>query len=153
MFSHTYMKEIPHKDYFEGILQIRNETKELLTWVRNRVKKDQKAVITKEKKVKGGVDMYFSDQHYLRAIAKKINQTFTGILKVTATLHTRKKGDDLYRITAFFKLLPFKKGDKFILYGDEIEIISLDSRARIKILSTGKRKDVSLEELLKARRA
>ena len=143
---------MPHEDYFEGILQIRDGNEELYEWIRKKVKRDKKAMLGKEKKVRGGKDFYFSSQHYLRAFAKKLNSTFPGILKISATLHTRKKDKDLYRITAFFRPLQFKKGDVITLQGEKVEVMRIGARAQIKNLETGKRKDVSLDVLLRARR-
>ena len=66
------MLELPHAKYFEGILQIRNHTDELLEYIRKKVETDKKAIITKELKVMGGVDFYFSSQRYLRSLGKII---------------------------------------------------------------------------------
>ncbi len=60
------------KDYFEGILQIREAGPEIIEWVYHRIAKDRKARIAKEKKVTNGTDLYLSDQHYLQALGRKL---------------------------------------------------------------------------------
>src|SRR5574341_611308 len=100
------MKERP-KDYFEGVLQIREGSPELLAWIHNRIKTDGRARVAKEKKVKNGVDVYISDQHYLQNLGRQLKQKFTGILKTIKRLHTVNKMTSklLYRVTVLFKVL------------------------------------------------
>ena len=52
-----------HPEYYEGILQLRDCSDEIINWVRKTVEKEKRAKISKDKKVKGGRDLYFSDQH------------------------------------------------------------------------------------------
>jgi len=145
------MIDIPHKDYFEGVLQLRDLTNELLDWVYKRVKKDQRAVITKEKKVRGGVDLYLSSQRYLQSLGKKLNETFPGILKITATLHTKAKtGEDLYRVTVLFKLLPFRIRQVFDFEGEKVEILHMGKKVRIKYLKSGEKKHVDIARIIRA---
>ena len=71
------MLELPHPKYFEGILQLRDCGDEVKKWVYDQVRKDQRALVTKEKKVRGGFDLYFSSQRYLRTLAKRLNEKLT----------------------------------------------------------------------------
>ena len=107
--------------YFEGILQIRQGSPELVSWVHKRIKEDGKAKIAKEKKVKGGVDLYLSDQHYLQSLGKKIKEEFLGILKVSRRLHTVNKMTSklLYRVTVLFQQLPWKHGQRILVESEE----------------------------------
>ena len=136
-------------DYFEGILQIRDGSKELLTWVHNRIITDGRARVAKEKKVTNGIDLYLSDQHYLQNLGRKIKERFTGILKVSKRLHTTDKmtSKHLYRVTVLFKVLPFKRGDIITVYGEQVEILAIKHKAQIKDVKSGKKKEISLDVL------
>jgi len=144
------MVYLPRPDYFEGILQLRGHCDEALEWVVNQVNKDGRAVITKEKKFKNGIDLYFSSQKYLLTLAKKLKSTFGGELKTTSTLHTHKKGDPLYRVTVLFRILPFKPGDTFTIRGKDVELLRVTSKAHVKEIKTGKKFFVDLDELMRA---
>lgn len=143
------MIEIPHKAYFEGILQLRNPSKELIAYVKKKVEEDQKALITQEKKVTGGWDLYFSSQRYLRALGKKLSDVFTGEVKYSRSLHTVSKstGKPLYRVTVLFKLYPFKKGDEFTV-SDEVWVIKrIENKIHVQNKKTGKKKTMNFDEV------
>ena len=142
------MRDLP-KNYFEGVLQIRQGTPELIEWIRKRVKEDNKARIAKEKKVTGGVDLYMSDQHYLQSLGKKINEQFSGILKVSRRLHTVNKMTSklVYRVTVLFEQLHFKRGQKVFIDEEEFEILSVDERVRLKHLKSGKKSIINVDRL------
>src|SRR3990172_4816438 len=137
------------QDYFEGILQIRDGSKELLAWVHNRIIADGRARVAKEKKVTNGIDLYLSDQHYLQNLGRKIKEKFTGILKVSKRLHTMNKmtSRHVYRITVLFKVLPFKRGDIITVHGEQVEIMTIGHRAQIKNVKSGQKKEVTLDVL------
>lgn len=141
----------PTKDYFEGILQIRSDNPELITWIHERIRQDRKAAVAKEKKVTNGVDLYMSDQHYLQNLGKKINAHFPGILKISKRLHTMNKmtSRHVYRVTVYFKPYPFKHGDTVIVQGESLKILSLGNRVQVKNLHTGEKKFILLEVLLR----
>ncbi len=139
-------------DYFEGILQVRNGTQELMTWIHNRVKADNKAKITKEKRVSNGIDLYMTDQHYLQNLGRKIKEKFTGILKTSKRLHTMDKmtSKHIYRVTVLFKMLPLKRGDIITFQGEQVEILRIEHRAQVKIIKSGLKKEIDLDTLLRA---
>jgi len=142
-------------DYFEGVMQIRDGNKELMDWIHDRVRKDKKAKIAKEKKVRGGVDLYMSDQHYMQSLGKKMKTRFSGILKVTRRLHTqdRMTSKQVYRVTVFFKPLAIKRGEVVTFQGEKVEILRIFSkRAQIKNVKTGEKREVDLERLLRSMR-
>ncbi len=143
------MLKLPHSRYYEGILQLRNPTPELIAWVRKTVKAEGKSLICEEKKVTNGIDMKFSSQRYLRALGKRLKERFTGELKLSRTLHTISKvtGKRLYRVTVMFRLLKYKKGMILEIDGEQWQIIAVDHRARIKNLTSGEKKEYALHEL------
>lgn len=137
------------KDYFEGILQIREGNQEIITWVHNKIKTDGKARIAKEKKVTNGIDLYLSDQHYLQNLGRKLKEKFSGILKISMRQHTTDKMTSrlVYRVTVLFKVLPFKKGDILTVHGEQVELLRIANRAQVKDVKSGAKRDVDLELL------
>ena len=147
------MIQIPHKEYYEGIMQLRDCGKEVVEWVKNRTKKDARALITKEKKVRGGIDLYFTSQRYLRTIGKKLSETFEGEYKTTRTLHTRSKtGRDLYRVTVLFRQYPFKKDDKIKYCDEEFQILKFGNQVHVQNLQTGRKSYLKFEKLKSAKK-
>lgn len=142
---------LPRKEYFEGVLQLRSVSQEVIDWIKSRTKKDARAAITREKIVPGGFDLYFSSQKYLRTLGKKLGETFPGILTTARALHTRSKtGKDLYRVTVCFKGIQFRRGET-ITYQDELwKVTEVKEHTTLKNLRTGKRKRVKTKELLPA---
>lgn len=153
MISIWIMVTIPHAKYYEGIMQLRDCEVEVVAWVRQRTRKDDRALITKEKKVRGGIDLYFSSQKYLRTIGKKLSETFAGEYKTTRTLHTRSKmGRELYRVTVLFRQYPFKKGDTLEYCEEKFEVLSFGNQVYVKNLGTGKKSHIKLDVLRTARK-
>ena len=135
--------------YFEGILQLRETPDEVANWVRNKVQKDAKAVITKEKPVANGIDMYFNDQHYLQSLGKKLKVQFAGTLKISRRLHTVHKMTSklLYRVSVLFKPLPFKRGDIINVHGEEAIVLSVGDKVQIRYLASSKKDVISADKL------
>ena len=130
----------PH-NYFEGILQLRNPTQDMVDWVKEQIAKDKRAWIAKEEEVTNGIDLYLSSQHYLRALGKVLKQKFVGELKVTATLHTISKstGKELYRVTVLFRFLGVKIGDLVTVSGEQFKLLRVDNQVQLKNVATGKK--------------
>ena len=138
-----------HSDYFEGTLQLRNPSKELITYVRNEVKKREGVWIAKEKDVTNGIDMYLSSQRFLVTLGNKIKKRFSGELKVTRKLFTRNKqtSRNVYRMSVMFRLYPFKKGDRIHLKEGMAEITQLTSKIHVRFLKDSRKKTYSFEKI------
>ncbi|MBI4016803.1 MAG: hypothetical protein HY363_03870 [Candidatus Aenigmarchaeota archaeon] len=135
------MLKLPHAAYFEGILQVRDVSENVIDEILLIVKRDARALVTKIKKVKGGWDLYFSSQHYLRALGKKLQEKHGGTIKVTATLHTvSKTGKDLYRITVLWRPMLFKKGDVVLVEGENWRVLRIDNQVQLQHLVSGRKK-------------
>lgn len=133
--------------YFEGTLQLRNCSPEVISFAKRLTLKHPKAYISKEQKVTNGYDFYFSDNKFLRILGKKLQESFTGELKITATLHTKDKqsSKELYRLTVLFRQLSFSKGDTFLYQEEEVEILSVtNTDVLIRYLKTGEKKHIGL---------
>ncbi len=140
---------IPHKDYYEGILQLRNPDGDVIKFVKKRIDKRKDVFITKEKKIGDGIDLYLSSQRFLRALGKKLKQNFPGILKESRHLHTKKRitSRDIYRVNILFKLIDIKK-DKIIDYkGDRIKVRSIGKIISGINIKNGKKVSLKLRDL------
>ena len=138
--------------YYEGVLQLRNPTDEVIEYIHYRVTHDKKGKITQEKKVKGGTDFYFDSQHYLQALGKKLNKKFAGEFKVSPTLKTVSKvtSKRVYRVTVLFKVYPFQPGDIIHSKEGDLHLLSFKKKFMVKNLKTGRKQWMSVEELKKA---
>jgi len=140
MAQHTQNRKAGN---FQGILQLRNPTKELIEWVQKTVAKDNKAAITFTTPVTGGVDMYFSSQKYLRALGKRIAENFKGELKSSRKLWTldRVTSKEVYRVYVMFKLPSFKRGLAFSADGEKYKIIRVGKVVQVQNLKSGEKED------------
>ena len=140
-----------HPQYFEGILQLRNPTDELIDWVKNQIATDGKAFISKEEQVQNGVDYYMSSQTYLRALGKKIIQKFQGVMKSSRSLHTvsRDTGRRLYRVNVLFKLTGLARGAIINFRGEKFEVMLLNkNQAQLKNMASGEKFWKKIEDLI-----
>jgi len=113
------MADEKHKEYFEGILQLRRPKKEVVDAIKESVNKKQGVFISKEIEVRNGIDFYFSSQRFLQGLGKKLQNNFGGVLKTSAKLHTRdrQKSKNLYRVNVLIELPEFSKSD--VIFIDE----------------------------------
>lgn len=94
-----------NQSYYEAIIQIRPADEKVLSFVRKQIE-ERGAFISKEERLKTGVDIYMSDQRFARALSKRLKIRFGGEVKLTRKLHTvsKKTGKNLYRVTVLFRL-------------------------------------------------
>jgi len=92
--------------YYEGILQIRNPSEEVLNFICNQFENNQKVWIAKHEKLKNGIDFYISSNKFLLALGKKLKKSFKGELKTSRKLHTRNRvtSKAVYRVTVLFRV-------------------------------------------------
>ena len=130
-----------HSEYFEGVLQLRNPNQELLSWVRNQTKKDRRALISKEDEVPGGLDLYFTEQHYLQSLAKKLKERFSGEFKSNRRLQTVSHitSKELYRVTILFRTLKFKYGDVIESPSGKARVLSVGNQVQTQNLLSGRK--------------
>jgi len=142
---------IHNKDYFEGILQLRDVSNEVVEFAVKEIEKIENSNIAKIKKVTNGVDVYISPQTLLRSLGNKLQNRFGGQLMVSTRLHTRSRitSRDLYRVNLLFRAPKFKKGDIIEYKGDEIKIINIHKKVFAKDIKTGKKLNKSFKELFR----
>jgi NMD protein affecting ribosome stability and mRNA decay len=134
------MKE-KHISYFEGVLQLRGCTDEVLDWAHDEIIRAGKAKIAKAKEVRGGVDVYLSSQHYMQSLGRQLQQRFGGIVKVTGRLYTTNHmtSRDVYRMAVLFKQMPFKIGDIVKLHGGEWKVLAVGNQVRMQNIKSGEK--------------
>mgnify|MGYP001247980308 CR=1 FL=1 len=138
-----------HKDYFEGILQLRDVSKEVYSFVNDLIEQREGVNIAKIKHLKNGKDLYISSQKYLQIIGKRLVEKFGGEYKVSTKLHTRNRvsSKEVHRVTVLFRQPKFKKGDTITHRGDELLILNLSKKVYCKNLSTGKKVTIRYDKL------
>ena len=140
-----------HNEYFEGILQLRNPTEELLDFLAKEIKEKGNVFVAKTKKVGDGIDLYISSQRYLRTLGNKLQERFPGQPEVSSSLHTRNRqtSRDVYRVNVLFRMPSFRKGDIITYKGDRIKIIGMSKKVLAKDIKTGKKLTLSYKNMVK----
>jgi len=140
-----------NKDYFEGILQLRNVDDEVVNFALKEIEKNENTNIAKIKMVTNGVDIYLAPQKILRSLGNKLQHHFGGQLIVSRKLHTRSRvtSKDLYRINLLFRVPNFKKEDIIEYKGDKIKIIAVHKKVFAKDIKTGKKLNISFKDLFR----
>jgi len=142
------MKKKFNLQYFEGVLQLRNPSKEIIKFVKNQVDKSGE-FISKEVKVKNGYDYYISSQKFLQNLGKKITKSFKGELKISYRLYSRDRqtSKNIYRINVFFWAFKNKKGDIIEFQGDKLRIIGIGKDVLCKNIKNGKKVHLDFDQI------
>jgi len=129
------------EEYYEGILQLRNPSDDVMDFVAARLRKSPKIHVAKEVQLKTGVDVYVSSQKWLLQLAKKLKESFPGVLKTSRKLQTvkRQTGKRLYRVNVLFRSPHFKKGQVLTVKGEKVKVISIGSKVIVQDVSSGKK--------------
>ena len=143
--------EKKHKDYFEGILQLRNPNKEVMDFAINELEKKENASVTKIKKVPNGIDIYMWPQRFLRNLCSRLQNKFGGHVTISTKLHTKNRitSKEVHRVNALFRMTSFKRGDVIDYKGEKIKIINMHKKVLAKGVKTGKKLNLSFKDLIK----
>lgn len=129
--------------YFEGTLQIREATSELLDFVRRDIAKHAKdgVHVTKESGKGKNIDFRLTSAKYMRALGKKLKQKFNGELTETSKLFSRNKqtSKDIHRISVLFKMRKYKIGDVVKSRERNVRIKTMGKRVSGVDVETGKK--------------
>ena len=132
--------KLSRPNYYQGILQLRDVSNEIVDFVRNQVNKRHDAFITKTVKAGNGIDMYITSQKFIRILGKRLKESFGGELKTSTKLHTRSRtGKDLYRVNVLFRPAKYKRGDVVVVRGEEVKLLAVGRRIFARDLKTGKK--------------
>lgn len=101
-----------HSNYFQGIMQLRLPTQNIIDYILDNLDKDNQK-ISKLVELKNGADLYFVDKRYMKSLSVKVQKEFGGLMKESATLHTRdsQTSKELYRLTILIKFTEYRKND------------------------------------------
>lgn len=129
--------------YFEGTLQVRNETPQRKEKLKSIVKRFTQTgfAINKSIEHKNGTDYEVTDKQRMHQLANELHGQFGGILKETRTLVTRDKqrSRDVFRDTVLLEYPPFDKGDVIIDEKRVLQVVQLGRKIRYTNVLTGKR--------------
>lgn len=138
-----------HSKYYEGILQLRNPTKEILSFLDAQIYRRQGFFISKVERFKNGFDFYVSSKKAVIQIAKAIEQKFGGEIKTSAEHYSRDRNTsrDVYRITVMYRYYGVKKGDIVNIRGEDFKIIRTGRKLHVLNKVTGKKLIMGYGEL------
>src|SRR3989449_808941 len=107
--------------YFEGVLQVRGDGRELTpqeirgvrTFVLARVDRsgDTGAFISRIEDVHGGLDFYLSTNALGKTLAREVSESFGGSVSSSPKLFGQKEGREVYRVTSLVRLRAFHVRD------------------------------------------
>ena len=148
--------------YYEGILQVRGEDRELApreirdvrTFVAVRVDRsdDAKAFISRIEEVHGGLDVYLSKNSLAKGLAREVAGAFGGTVSASPKLFGQKEGREVYRVTALVRLAAFQKGDVVRHKGALAEVTSVRPFVVLRDLTTGEARRFKPKDVRGARR-
>ncbi|MFO7710301.1 MAG: NMD3-related protein [Candidatus Woesearchaeota archaeon] len=135
-------------NYYEGILQLRDVSQELLDYCEENIPEELVAYV---KKAKNGYDFYMQSNKFLSSFAKTLQKEFAGEMKKTATLHTRdtKNNKDLYRLTVLFREYDIRKGDEIEVKGTVYEVLGIHKKLYLKDTHTKKKVHMPFDDYRK----
>lgn len=142
----TKSLEGKHPGYYEAILQLRNVSSDVVEFVEGEIPRMGLAV-SKVVELKTGVDYYLSDNNLTKMLGKRLQEKFGGELLITATLHTKKKDKDMYRLTILFRQAPFQKGDIVSRDDEEYNVLTMAKEIILQHVRTGKKIHVRYKDM------
>ena len=146
-------QKTPHRLYFEGILQVREPTDQVIDFIYNQIEKQKKEwiKITKISYVRNGIDFNLTSKKYLRTLGKKLQANFGGTVKEAPQLFSRdhQTGKDIYRLNVSFRPSSFKKNDIIERKTRVYKILSFAKEITAEDLETRKKTTIKFKEPIK----
>lgn len=107
--------------YYEGILQVRNESSQIKASIRSYLKEHRSKGLhlSKEIPTSRGTDYYLSDHRAVGHIARKLHAQYGGEMKINAKHFSEdtRAGKILYRTNAYLEIPEYGKGD--VIFRDD----------------------------------
>lgn len=147
--GYYFVRLVMHKNYYEGILQLRNPDKEIIEFIRNEVKRRPSVFISKEEPEGDGIDFYMNSQHFLQNLGKRLQQKFGGELIVSHRNYSksRQTSKSLYRINVLFRIPAFKKGDIIKVRGEEVEVLNIGRKVFGRYVKSGRKVQLNYKDI------
>lgn len=135
-----------HLGYYEAVLQLREVPEEAYEVAHLEIAQEG-IYVAKEKKLENGYDLYLADAKFTQKLARKLQQQFGGEVKITASLFSKRKDKDLYRLTVLLRGIPFKRGDLVIYEGEEYRVkIIARNEIMLQNIKTGEKVHVKYKD-------
>ncbi|MDO8740836.1 MAG: NMD3-related protein [Candidatus Woesearchaeota archaeon] len=132
-----------NENYYEGVLQLRNPTEEIISFVKAQInrEKSERIFVAKAVDVEKGVDLYLSNNGFLISLGKRLKKHFRGELLITTRLFTmdRLTSKEVHRVSVKFTPAAIKKGDIITYKGEKVEIMGTGKKISAKNIKTGKK--------------
>ncbi|MFH1064840.1 MAG: NMD3-related protein [Candidatus Woesearchaeota archaeon] len=129
--------------YFEGVLQLRDATPELLAFVEKDIAANvnEGAHVTTKTGKGGNIDFIMTSTKYMLALGKRLNQKFNGELTVTAKLFSRNRqtSKEVFRTSILFRMRTYKIGEIIETRGKKIKITTIGKKVSGIDTETGKK--------------
>jgi 60S ribosomal export protein NMD3 len=149
--------------YFEGILQVRAEDRDLTpaemravrTLVLSRVarRRDEGGdFISRTEEIHGGLDFYVSTNGLGMRLAKEIADAFGGAVTASPKLFGQRQGKEIFRVTTLVRLPAFRVGDVVRRKAEVTEVVSLRPFVELRDLVTGEKRRYKTKDLRGLRR-
>lgn len=148
--------------YFEGVLQVRGDGRELTakevravrTFVAARVDRseDPEAFVSRLDEVHGGLDFYVSTNPLGKALAREVAEAFGGSVSSSPKLYGQKQGREVYRVTSLVRLGAFQVGD-VVRHKDALaEVTAVRPFVVLRDLTTGESRRFKPKDVRTAKR-
>ncbi len=148
--------------YYEGILQVRGDGRELTsrearavrTFVAARVdrSREPEAFVSRIEEVHGGLDFYVSTNAMGKTLARELADAFGGTMAASPKLFGQKEGREVYRVTSLVRLPAFRPGD-VVRHKDLLaEVIAMRPFVLLRDLSTGETRRFKPKDVRSAKR-
>jgi NMD protein affecting ribosome stability and mRNA decay len=129
--------------YFEGILQIRNGTKEINDFIKDDLSKQKSKGVHINKVIDTdgtgtNVDYYYTDNRYIKVIAEKLRNHFGAQLKNNAQLFSIdwETSKNLYRVNILVRFPLYHKSDVIKINEQLYKVVSMDEKIHVLNLET-----------------
>ncbi len=136
-----------HAGYYEGTLQLRNPHDAIIDFIISQMQGKKGVFIAKEERVKNGIDLFISSQHFLQNLGRRLKKQFGGTLKISTRIFTRNKlsSKDVYRVTVFYEAPDIIKGNVLKINGRVVLVSHVDKFIRGIDLATGSKFSAGLK--------
>jgi nonsense-mediated mRNA decay protein 3 len=140
---------MPVDQYYEGILQLRNPSKEVANKIKELVNRRKDVYIAKEEKVRGGIDFYLSSWRYLIELGNKLRKKYGGEIKTSRKLWgvNKQTSKRVYRVIFLLRLPNVKIGEIIEYRGRKVKIKEFRKKISVVDIETGKKSLVKYDDI------
>lgn len=148
--------------YYEGILQVRGDGRELTpeefrrvrTFVAARVDRgaEDGSFVSRTEEVHGGLDFYVSTNAFGKTLARDVADAFGGTISASPKLFGQQQGREVYRVTSLVRLPAFAVGDVVRHKARLAEVVAVRPFVVLRDLASGEERRFKAKDVRSARR-